>query len=77
LKPLWKKKAPIPVRLPVILTVDQLEAVIRLHHYAGRFRENGLSVVVCGCGAKIPEADLWSIEPLARHQAEMIAELQK
>lgn len=77
MKNMFKKDAPPPVRLPVILTVDQLEAVLRLHHYAGRFREKGLSLVVCGCGAKIPEEALWSFEPLARHQAEAIAELQK
>jgi hypothetical protein len=66
----WKKKT--PVRQPVILTVDQLAALLDLHRYSGSFFSKGLHYTVCGCGAQL----LGEYKELARHVAVEIAKLQ-
>jgi hypothetical protein len=68
--PLWKKKP--PARTPVILTVDQLTALLELHRFAGSFYSKGLHYTVCDCGAQL----LGGSKELSRHIAVEIAKLQ-
>ena len=58
---------------PVILTVEQLEAVLTLHTYSGSYDLKGIRYSMCGCGRPI----VGSLKELRRHTAEEISALQK
>jgi hypothetical protein len=62
--------------IKLLQMTDQIEAVLKLHHYAGRFTDKGVHIIVCGCGHRIDAKTSWGFEPLTRHQAEEIAKLQ-
>jgi hypothetical protein len=58
---------------PATLTVEQLEAVLTAHDYAGSYILKGVRFIICGCGNRITG----DFKELRRHQAEQIALLQK
>jgi hypothetical protein len=62
-----------PLRQPVILTIEQLEAVLAAHDFAGSYVLKGVRSTICGCGNRITG----DFKELRRHQAEQIALLQK
>lgn len=66
----FKKK--IPVRSPVILTTEQLEAVLQLHSLAGSHCLKAVHYEVCACGVT---CEGWG-EKHRRHIAEEISRLQ-